>query len=227
MDLTHDQSPTVKPRRRVPLWFLWTLAAVMLIVSLFVGFWLPWQRRLSLIQEIERIGGSYTIDSSSGPEWIRELLGHPYHGFAGNPKLGPFDDVIEIDFSQSKGRANSGLSPEFVTRLAQFPNLKKLDLSYSNVTDDWMPSIAQLRDLEKLDMGHCRISGRGFPSLRSLPRLKSMNLAYCPLRDPGLEHLAEISTIKTIGVVRCSHLTDPGMEKFTRERPDCNLYRGH
>lgn len=219
-----DPQSLTKPRRRVPLWALWLMAGVMFFVSLFLGIWFPWQRRLAIIEEIEHLGGSYTVRVSSAPEWIRELFGHPYHGFAGNPKIGPFDGVAAVDFSQTKGRANDRLSPEFVARLSAFPELQKLDLSYTSVTDDWMPQIAELKSLKQLNVGHCRISGRGFGVLKSLPNLETINLAYCPIRDPALDRLANVPSLKTIGVVYCSHLTDEGIERYRKTRPDGTIH---
>lgn len=200
------------------------LAVVLAAVAFALVVWLPWQQRLAAIEEIERIPGTYRWERH-GPEWVRNRVGHPYHGLTPNRRIGPFDTVTRLVICQSRRiRPPAGLTPAFLSRLQVLTGLESLDLSYTQVTDDWMPQISQLRSLKELDLGHCRISGRGFGRLQSLRQLEELNLVYCPIRDQHLRHLETVPRLRFVNFAFCSHLTADGLDRFLQTRPDCGVY---
>ena len=221
-DGTHARHRRLVP----PLWTLWLGLVLLVTGGFYLILWHPFQVRTRFVSELESAGISVEYEEA-GPQWIRDLTGSHMYGFAGNPKHGGlFDRVSRISVC-SGGRPATvpkKIPFEVVQRLATFPSLKHLDLTYSNVTDDWMPAIGRLKSLEKLELGHARVCGRGFGQLRNLSKLKELNLVYCPVRDEYLGHLVRMRALKRLSLFRCSHVTTSAVLEFEQARPDCHVH---
>lgn len=212
------QNSATEKRLRRRKWLVRGLLLVLLLLWVAVPrylFWSGWRERLAVIKEIERVGGTYEVRHRT-PEFLRNWIGYRKYGQPGNPAIGPFDEIIGVDFSGNRNRARRAESPAFISRLKVFPELESLDLSYGPVTDDWMPQISELRSLKELKLSHCRICGRGFGQLAALPNLERIGLTYCPIRDRYLGLLAGCANLKSINLLRCSHLTPDGLAEFLR-----------
>lgn len=212
------QNSATEKRLRRRKWLVRGLLLVFLLLWVAVPrylFWSGWRERLAVIKEIERVGGTYEVRHRT-PEFLRNWIGYRKYGQPGNPAIGPFDEIIGVDFSNNRDRTRRAESPAFISRLKVFPELESLDLSYGPVTDDWMPQISQLRSLKELNLRHCRICGRGFGQLAALPNLERIGLTYCPIRDRYLPLLARSRNLRVINLSRCSHVTPDGVVDLLR-----------
>lgn len=215
------------PRRRIPpLWLLILCCALLVSAGTYVVLWRPWLQRKALVAELETLGMRVTY-REAGPEWLRNLTGRGAHGLSGNPVVGGLlDQVIAVSACPS-GRPRvvpREIPFELIRDLQRFQSLEHLDLTYTNVTDDWMPAIAELKSLQALEVGHARVGGRGFRVIQQLPQLDQLNLTYCPVRDEFLDDLAALPALKTVSLFRCSHLTNDAIAKLQSDRPGLHVH---
>ena len=112
---------------------------------------------------------------------------------------------------------------ELIRDLKASSSLKRLDLSYTNVTDDWMPAISEFNQLERLDLNHVRISGRGFHQLLKLAQLERIDLAFCPVRGQHLDELVKLKSLNNLNLYGCSHLAPDDVQNFELARPDVRV----
>src|SRR5262245_3014425 len=87
-----------------------------------------------------------------------------------------------------------------------------LDLRSSWVTDSDMPRIAQLPDLKKLDLSLTRISDRGMRALKSAPAIEEINLYFAErITDEGTAVIRNWKNLKKVNF-RGTKMTDVTLE---------------
>lgn len=216
-----------RPRRFVPP--LWLLAFVMVLL-VYAGFylfcWRVWQTRSRVARDLTSLGILVEYQDV-GPDWVQSLAGQQMFGITPIPRPGgPFDRIVAVRVCPSgrPGRVPHEIPADLIRQLQQFPALERLDLTYTNVTDDWLPWIAEIESLRRLELGHARVGGRGFGHLRRLPHLEELNLVYCPVRDNYLDDLAALRSLRQVNLFRCSHLTVEAIEELRTARPDVKVH---
>jgi hypothetical protein len=84
------------------------------------------------------------------------------------------------------------------TRLAQFKQLKWLDLSFTNVSDEQLDWLGQLTDLNRLSLEGSQISGDVLKQIAKLKNLKELDLSLCKVDDAALAYLAMHPKLETL-----------------------------
>lgn len=212
------------PRRFLPpLWLLAGVLVLLVTAGFYFIFWRPFQLRAKVASDMERYYGADVEYREFGPAWLRQLTGHHYGGVAALPKVGGIlDQVVSVRAGRPKTVPHQ-IPEDLIRQLQHFPALQRLDLTYTNVTDDWLPGIAELKSLRRLELGHARVGGRGFHHLRRLPHLEELDLFYCPVRDQFLDDLAALPLLKHVNLSRCSHLTPQAISRLRTARPDVKV----
>ena len=83
--------------------------------------------------------------------------------------------------------------------IASLPNVRKLSLSCSQVTDSGLGAIQGLDRLRSLELGTMRVTDAGLRNLPLLPDLRDVDLFYCRgIRGPGLAHLARLPELRSL-----------------------------
>lgn len=216
-----------RPRRFVPPLWLLAFALVLLIsAGFYLAFWRVWQARSQVASDLTS-RGILVEYQDVGPDWVRQLAGQRVFGLTLIPRPGgPFDRIVAVRVCPSGRPATvpHEIPEDLLRQLQHFPELQRLDLTYTNATDDWLPMIAELKSLKRLEVGHARVGGRGFRHLRSLPHLEELNLVYCPVRDEFLDDLAALPSLKQLNLFRCSHLTTEAISELRTARPDVKVH---
>src|SRR6185437_6658629 len=87
-----------------------------------------------------------------------------------------------------------------------------VDLRSSWVTDSDMPRLAQLPDLKKLDLSLTRISDRGMRALKSAPAIEELNLFFAErITDEGTAVIKGWKHLKQVNF-RGTKMTDATLE---------------
>ncbi len=117
-----------------------------------------------------------------GPAWLRERLGVDHlSSIAGADLFYPTDADL--------------------TRLARFPNLRRLHLERSvDLTDAGMKHLAQLTSLRLLVLGEAD-----------------------QVTDAGLVQLASLRQLTTLRLDRGRHMTPAGIEQLQQRLPNCHI----
>jgi uncharacterized protein YjbI with pentapeptide repeats len=75
------------------------------------------------------------------------------------------------------------------------PNLKKLNLRESNISNGDLKSIPKLLNLEYLDVSKTKVTGSGLKKLEKLTQLKTVRLTSLDLTDANFENLIQLENL--------------------------------
>jgi len=132
-------------------------------------------------------------------------------------------EVIEVDFCDQASeetteriqqwivllnRPNSAngrddlLTGEKLAQLSAFPNLRRLDLSQTPISDRSFAHLSRLSKLETLELSATKISSESLRLVDSYPRLRELNLSGTSVDDAGLALLNRCQRLEelTLGV---------------------------
>lgn len=115
-------------------------------------------------------------------------------------------DNLEIP-TPSKG------ADEWAKGLGKITNLKKVDLSKSDLTDVGVEYISALKNLEELNLSNTAITDKCISALSSLHELKHLSLAGCKITNEGLRALKELANIDFL-ILDGTLITDTGLESL-------------
>jgi hypothetical protein len=240
------------PSRR---WFRFSLRTFLVFVTLFC-IWAAWwmhsaRRQKQAVDAIREYGGwvyyDYEFDSATRPNRVHS--GSPWPTWVVDAfGVDMLHNVVEVNlvYSYDSGKREDGrnASDEIIPHLEGIPNLRRLFLHSTQVTDATMPHIARLRKLEVFfvwdahelsDKGvqhlaglkrlrdiHINDSRIGDESLRvfgQLPRIEQLSLQGNHFSDEGLTHLEEMERVKSLWIgLSNGKITDQGAMHLLRLR---------
>jgi hypothetical protein len=187
----------MKLRTPQPL-FLSLLTLALVTAGVGVRFGIPAYQKWSALKQLRQyadIGGTRRV----GPEWPR--------GFVGPNCLDALDEYERIWFSQNPerfGRVHPSLAiggwgrpsppPRIVNDavlacISNLPNLKEVDLRYTEISDVGMEHVCCLKKLESLAIDGTDVSDTSIPRLRRLPNLRELSLRGTRVSKAGVEEL--------------------------------------
>jgi internalin A len=154
-----------------------------------------------------------------GAEAPQANLEHSIEALGGGVSRGPDGNIVEVSL------ARTWASDEDVERVTQIKTLKRLDLSFTYVTDAGVQSLQQLPELEELTLDTVEaltdaaasylrpdkrlrklvlrgtdITDVGMPYLAALTGLKSLDISYTMVGDVGLESLPALSDLEELNL---------------------------
>lgn len=126
--------------------------------------------------------------------------------------------VVEIDALKWYGCGCCEYSPEPSTfndqdfaYISQLPDVQKMTLSLTQVTDVGLRSIERLEELTWLDMSEGQFTDDALRSVGSLHALESLNLSGNRMDGSGLRFLSKLRRLKTLDLTN-TDLTDDAMQ---------------
>jgi hypothetical protein len=123
------------------------------------------------IAAIQRVGGRITMDETA----------------TGKP-------VVAVDFRRHK------ILDGDLKYLESFPQLKKLDLYDTGISDAGMAYLASLKHLELLEVNSPKVTDKGLAHLQGLANLKELYLYGTSVTDAGMVHLAKMARLRLLDV---------------------------
>jgi hypothetical protein len=184
--------------------------------------------------EIKRLKGK-AVTEPGGPAWLRPLVGPE--------EMGVFTRLTEIDLNEhTDGHAakkprpkGEAVTDEWLRHLAGLPDLRRLELSGTAVSDVGLAALRDLKNLEwlnvcltpvtnaglkhlagltnlrRLVICSTRVTGSGFKDVPDWPKIESINLHSCPVSDEGLAALSRFKNLQRLEIVH-SRVTDAGLK---------------
>jgi Leucine-rich repeat (LRR) protein len=138
---------------------------------------------------------------SPNPDWITEAGGEVEKDNAGR--------IIAVDLRSSWATDSD------MARLAQLPNLERLDLSLTRITDHGLQQLKPAPGIVELNLYYTeQITDEGMAAVRGWKKLKSINLRGTKITDTTLEHLANIPTLESIDI-GFAQVTDVGLDRLS------------
>jgi len=184
--------------------FRFSLAMLLLVVTT-ICIVLGWyaskaHRQFRAVMKLRQLEATVIYDydvedrEPTGPKWIRELLGPD-----------AFDRVVIVEFQKPQL-----IGDDEAQWLADLPDLKRLWLHETRVTDAGLAHLSDLHELDDLVIYGTAITDEGFRHLRDLRKLARLNMQGLPVGDGAFSHLALLINLETL---HASHtkVTDKGL----------------
>src|ERR1043165_6537452 len=110
---------------------------------------------------------------------------------------------------------SSWVTDSDIPRLAQMPDLKRLDLSLTRISDRGLRALKSAPAIEELNLYFAeQISDEGTAVVKGWKHLKSLDLRGTRITDNTLEILAGVLTLESLDI-GWAQITDTGLEHLT------------
>jgi CheY-like chemotaxis protein len=108
-----------------------------------------------------------------------------------------------ISISETAGAAvgfEAGQRPSGLDQLHAVPDLRRLELSHTRITDRDLEIIGSLTGLEELDLEQTEITDSGLAHLKHLGNLRRLSLHGTRVTDAGLVHLKRLRSLRALSL---------------------------
>jgi Leucine-rich repeat (LRR) protein len=144
------------------------------------------------------------MNESPWPSWLIEIFG-----------IDMLHNVVEVNlvYSNDRGKREEtrNTSDEIIPKLEAFPNLRRLYLHSTQVTDDTMPHVGRLRKLEEFFVWDAtQLSDNGVEYLRNLDRLWSIHISNSRIGDDSLGVMSRLPRLERLSL-QGNRFSDEGL----------------
>lgn len=123
-------------------------------------------------------------------------------------ELARLPDLARLDLSHTR------ISDEGMLNLRPAPKIQELKLFYSEwITDQGMRAIKEWKQLKRLDLRGTRISDGTLEIVSNLSDLEALDIAHTEVTDVGLENLITLVHLKTLSLGK-GRLSNSGLVKL-------------
>jgi hypothetical protein len=123
--------------------------------------------------------------------------------------------VTGVDFAYAKK-----LTDEDLGVLAEFPELRSVNLWSTPIGDDAIRELAKVRRLERLCVAHTAVTGKG---LKQLAGLKELSLDACPMGNEAMKEVGTLTELTYLRLVHCKSVGDEGIARLVELKKLDNL----
>jgi hypothetical protein len=159
-------------------------------------------------------------EGSMTEEQVEEILATILR-FSLGLKIGEPLDRHQYDRVRSLNLCEIG-SDDFIPLLARFPNLEKLDIGPSRLTDDGLAVLPVLATLRELSICGTGITDAGVAHLSRLSSLKSLNLSTTSITDLALRHLEPMKDLESLWLYNTA-VSDAEIGRIRSLKPGLNV----
>lgn len=132
-------------------------------------------------------------------------------------------NLVRIDFAAIAAGLSDGDAVELLTPLAQ--HVTDLSLARAPVGDAVLAVVAKMPELRRLDLRATNVTDAGLGALKDHARLEELVLSQTAAGDAALDALAAMPALRRLYVWR-SAMTDEGLQRLHRERPQVLIVAG-
>ena len=136
----------------------------------------------------------------------------------------PSRPIVSLDLYKIGG---SGVRDEGLKHLAAFPELRKLNIGFSDPTAEGLRVVAQLKHLEDLTLHHARVSDEDFRGLEGMTSLTHLDASSTGITNRSLKQIATYTSLRTLRLTSSrmpqQGISDEGLYLLHRAGPliDC------
>jgi beta-lactamase regulating signal transducer with metallopeptidase domain len=112
------------------------------------------------------------------------------------------------------GLAEFELQPGDAAIIGQLPELSRLSLQRSNVTDEDLQQFKGLKKLTALNLWDAKISDAGVAAIAELSALQTLQLGGTGITDDGLKSVAKLNALRELDLAR-TKITDAGLKSLS------------
>ena len=105
-----------------------------------------------------------------------------------------------------------------------FPKLVKLSFVKTKVTDEGMKPLKDMKNLQTFYMDGTKLGDKTIDIVSKHP-LSTLSFSSTLVSDKSLPKIAKIKTLEFLSLANCSRITETGLKKFRKARPDVKIIR--
>jgi Leucine-rich repeat (LRR) protein len=117
------------------------------------------------------------------------------------------DDEGEVTFLDFYGARDI---PAAIVHVKEFPQLKMLNFSSSNLSDEDMEHLSTAKNVEELGLHGTQITNDGLVHIAGLANLRMLNLNDTQIGDAGLAHVSGLTNLTQLRL-QSTQVTDAGL----------------
>lgn len=210
---------------------------------------IPWQRRLWSWLHQEPPPDIFDLYEQS-PDYTREVVGVSAGGDRDSKmKFEAADSLKQLPGIQGVFVPNcQRLSADFFATLSALPNLRRLNLDGTNVTDDMLRSFAgapmiesitfvvttdlhgasldRFTSLKELVVHDSHFDDTGVRALIHLSHLSTLDLCFTHITPEALTYLTDMKSLRKLHLPEKQFKDHPKLEQFRASRPDVEVTLG-
>ena len=121
-------------------------------------------------------------------------------------ELARMPDLTRLDLSLTR------ISDHGLRQIKQAPKIAELNLYYAElITDDGLSAVRGWKQLQRLNLRGTKITDKTLEMLATVPTLESLDIGFAEITDVGLDHLAVLPNLREL-TIGGNKLTDLGMQ---------------
>ena len=195
----------------------WMIAFGVVVLLAVIGWGVAWPayqrhktieaRQQSAIEEIERIGGTVSLEIEIfRPLWLADWgIETERHSL-----------IVDLEGTEISG---DGLD-----LISSLTNLQKLILNNTAISDDALKHLRGMTSLRILWLDGTTITDNGLQHVRHLTNLQVLDLNNTEITDDGLKHLTGLKSLKSL-YLSGTQTTDNGVKILQQALPNCTMGR--
>lgn len=129
--------------------------------------------------------------------------------------LPPLEHLIFLSLDEIEKITDEG-----IVHIAKHKNLKKLFLSYTQLTDKSMPKLQQLTYLDRFWMENTAVTDASMAGFRTMPHIAEIGIAYTEVTSEGLMQLSGIDSLRKVGIRGCKNISLEAARRFKAQNPE-------
>lgn len=119
---------------------------------------------------------------------------------------------------------DTAVTDEGLRRLAGLKHLRELSVIDAPVTDEGLRHLRELTNLRRLRLDHTQVTDAGLPHLATLSQLERLDLVGTQITDDGLAPLAGLANLSQLYVNRTA-VTEAGVMRLQASLPHTKISR--
>jgi Leucine-rich repeat (LRR) protein len=121
-------------------------------------------------------------------------------------ELARIPDLTRLDLSLTR------ISDQGLRNLRAAPKIAELNLYYAElITDDGMSAVRGWKHLKRLNLRGTKITDKTLEMLATVPTLESLDIGFAEITDVGLDHLSVLPNLREL-TIGGNKLTDLGVQ---------------
>jgi Leucine-rich repeat (LRR) protein len=133
--------------------------------------------------------------------------------------------LSQLDNLGSLSLSHMAIDDQDAAAIARIKNLKRLNLSSTDVTDEGIRVIVRdIPKIEYLSLNNTAISDRAVAEIGKLSHLEKLFVGKCSVSDQGLEYLANVKSLKTLDLIN-TKVSDFAVQRYVELHPSVFIVR--
>lgn len=131
------------------------------------------------------------------------------------------EPILRLKHLDSLDLTGADLGDDDIAAFANGPQLKRLRLGFTNITDDGVEELCRIqRAIQLLELTETRVTERCLRSVAEAAELQTLHLAGVDVSDEGVRNIGKLPKLKYLSI---SPLSDDRMRDLQRQLPACTV----